>query len=126
MGYRIDFAVREDMMRAIVFGKSSNSHARWIARDIAGQADREAVRRLLIDVRRLADRVGRLGTLLMAKGGPRDMKDCRVAVVDVKENDPYYVFAETAARGRGYALRYFYDPAAAESWLRDSGDRATG
>jgi hypothetical protein len=113
MGYRIDYALRDGCLRAIVSGKSSLEHATSIARDIAEQASRESVEHLLIDVRNLLGRVGTLGTLLAPQGAA-----LRVAVLDVSDNDPYYVFSETSARMRGRALRYFYDPAAALRWLR--------
>jgi hypothetical protein len=119
MGYRIDYAVSDGTLRAVVSGKSSLEQASCIARDIAEQANRQSVRQLLIDVRRLLGRVGTLGTLL----GPRgEMEGCRVAVLDVSDNDPYYVFSENAARMRGRALRYFYDPAAALRWLHTTSD----
>lgn len=119
MGYRIDFAVRDGTLRAVVSGKSSLAHAGSIARDIAEQASREATKQLLIDVRRLLGRVGTLGAMLEPKG---EMAGCRVAVLDVRDNDPYYVFSEYAARMRGRELRYFYDLAAALRWLGASTD----
>lgn len=119
MGYRIDFAVRDGTLRAVVSGNSSLEHAASIARDIAEQASRQAVRQLLIDVRSLLGRVGTLGTMLGPQG---EMAGCRVAVLDVSDNDPYYVFSENAARMRGRELRYFYDPAAALRWLNASPD----
>jgi hypothetical protein len=115
MGYRIDFALRDGTLRAVVSGRSSLAHAACIGRDIAEQASRVSARQLLIDVRRLLGRVGTLGTLL----GPRSMSDCRVAVLDVLENDPYYAFPEDAARRRGRSLRYFYDPKSALRWLAE-------
>jgi hypothetical protein len=114
MGYRIEFAVSDGTLRAVVSGKSSLEHAGSIARDIADQASRQSIRQLLIDVRKLLGRVGTLGTMLGPQG---EMAGCRVAVLDVSDNDPYYVFSENAARMRGRELRYFYDPAAALRWL---------
>ena len=122
MGYRIEFAEHEGTVRAVVSGKASASQAGWIARDIAEQAKRVAGRELLIDLRRLADRLGALGALLMAPLGPRSMPECRVAVVDVRENDPYYALHEYAARSKGYRLRYFDNPSSALSWLRCTRD----
>jgi len=43
-------------------------------------------------------------------------------VLDVKENDRYYVFAELAARSLGCSLRHFDGSTAAISWLRNAGD----
>jgi hypothetical protein len=114
MGYRIDYAMRDGMLKVVVSGKSSLEHAASIARDIAEQANRHAVKQLLIDVRSLLGRVGTLGTLLEPRGA---MAGFRIAVLDVSDNDPYYVFSENAARMRGRELRYFYDPAAALRWL---------
>jgi hypothetical protein len=120
VGYRIDYAVRNGTLKAVVSGKSSLEHAASIARDIAQQAHREAVRQLLIDVRSLLGRVGTLGALLDPQG---EMQGCRVAVLDVSDNDPYSVFSENAARMRGRELRYFYDAAAALRWLGASADQ---
>ncbi len=118
MGYRIHYAVREGTLRAVVSGKSSLEHAASIARDIAEQADEQSARQLLIDVRSLVDRVGTLGTLL----SPCAIADCRVAVVDISDNDSHYAFSEHVARAEGRALRYFYDLGAAMRWLRSRAD----
>jgi hypothetical protein len=119
MGYRIDFAVRDGTLRAVVSGRTSLAHAASIAQDIADQASLQSVKQLLIDVRKLFGRVGTLGTMLGPQG---EMAGCRVAVLDVSNNDPYYVFSENAARMRGRELRYFYDPAEALRWLGASAD----
>ena len=120
MGYRIDFDVREGALYAVVRGKSSSAHAAWIGQDIAEQARRHATRRLLIDLRGLAGRVGNLATLLSAPRGARALANCKVAVLDIEDNDPYYVFAEMNSRGVGDGLRYFAQPSAALSWLSGS------
>ena len=114
MGYRIDYAQREGKLKAVVSGKASLDYAKRIARDIVEQASSQAAKQLLIDVRRLMGRVGTLGALMLPMTG---VPDCRVAVLDVRENDPHYVFPEHAAQRRGSALRLFYDPAAALRWL---------
>jgi len=120
MGYRIHYAMGGGTMRATVLGKSSLAHAAGIARDIAEQAAQRAVKQLLIDVRGLVDRVGTLGTLVLATCRP--VSDCRVALLDTRDNDRYHPFSEGAARSRGHAVRYFDDAAAALSWLRSSAD----
>ena len=53
-----------------------------------------------------------------------EMAGCRVAVLDVSDNDPYYVFSENHARMRGRELRYFYDPNAALRWLGSDANSA--
>jgi hypothetical protein len=114
MGYRIEYAQREGTLKAVVSGRSSLEHAAGIAQDIAEQAARQAARHVLIDLRRLADRVGTLGRLVLAAAEA----DCRVAVLDVRENDPHYAFCEPVAFRRGAALRVFHDPLAAARWLQ--------
>ena len=114
MAYRIDYTQRDNCLEVVVSGRSSLEHASSITRDIAEQASRQAARQLLIDVRKLLGRVGALGTLLDPQG---PMNGCKVAVLDVSDNDPYYVFSENVARARGRALRYFYDSSAAIRWL---------
>jgi hypothetical protein len=101
MAYRIDYELRDGCLQAVVSGKSSLEHAPRITQDIAEQASRQAARQLLIDVRNLFGRVGTLGKLLDAHG---PMEGRKVAVLDLTDDDPYYVFSENAARGRGGAL----------------------
>ena len=117
MGWLISYATGYGMLRAVVSGRSTNEDAARIARDIAGEADRQTLRRVLIDVRRLGDRVGTLGLLSMAAGSPGQMRDYRVAVVDAVENDAYYALHEIAASARGYMLRCFTSAADAARWL---------
>src|SRR3954466_107487 len=104
MGYQIEFAVRDDMLRAVVSGRaSSDTTATWIAKDIADEAKKEARKQLLVDLRRLGNRVGSLASILIPRGWRR-ATDYRVAVLDLPENDPHYVFLELAARTSGYEL----------------------
>src|SRR5258708_16241108 len=107
MSYRIDYAVRDGTLRAVVSGKSPLEHAASITRDIAEQASRQSVRQLLIDVRSLLGRVGTLGTLLGPQG---EMAGCRVAVPDVRDNDPDYVFSENSPPQPCPPLHSFYSP----------------
>jgi hypothetical protein len=109
VGYRIDYLAREGVLSAVVSGKSK--YAARIARDIAAQARERAAHQLLIDLRRLEDRVGNLGTLVGTIGSRR------IAVLDVMENDRYYVFAEMLARSLGCTLRHFADARSALRWL---------
>jgi hypothetical protein len=115
MGYRIDFTGVGGMMRATVSGKSSLRSAACIARDIAEQAAQRAAKKLLIDVRALADRVGTLGALLVGTCAPGP--DCRVALVDTAEHERYALFSEATARRRGYQVRAFDNHSDALSWL---------
>jgi hypothetical protein len=110
VGYRIEFTVGGGVLRAIVSGQSAFVGA--IAREIGEQARKSAVRHVLIDVRRLRDRYGRLRSLLASQELP-----ARIAVLDVWQNDRYYIFAELAARRLGCQLRRFDDERAALSWL---------
>lgn len=118
MGCLINYATGDGVLRAVVTGRSTQQDAAWIARDIAEQAGRQPSRRVLIDVRRLADRVGTLGMLSLAMVAPGEVRGYRVAVVDAFENDTYYALHEVTAKARGYVLRCFTSAAAAAKWLR--------
>jgi len=115
MGYRIDFGIEQGAggrtLQARIQGRSSR-HAERIGRDIAEQAKRESARQLLIDVRGLADRLGALGTLVLAACHHR-----RVAVIDSGDNELFHPFSELKAQQRGYEVRYFFDAATALEWL---------
>ena len=117
MAYRIQYQAQGGFLSAVVSGKSK--YATRIARDIGAQASERAAGQLLIDLRRLEDRVGHLGVLIAAKGGPA-RGNRRIAVLDVAENDRYYVFAEALARSLGCTLRHFADAASALTWLSRS------
>jgi hypothetical protein len=110
MGYRIDFTVNGSTMQATVRGRSRQADV--IARDIAAEARRAAVKQLLIDVRGLVDRLGALGALVVTARGKR-----RVAVVDSRDNETWHAFPEDEARRRGCQMRVFCDPASALAWL---------
>jgi hypothetical protein len=117
MGYCIEYAVGGGVLRAVVSGRSS--FASSIAQDIGKLARDSAVRRMLIDVRKLRDRRGRLRALLAARHVPE-----RIAVLDTWQHDNYYVFAELAAKNRGVLLRRFDDEQEALHWLQFGPDAA--
>jgi hypothetical protein len=110
MGYCIRYAVAGGVLRAVVSGGSSFVSS--IAEDIDQVARNSAVRRVLVDVRKLKDRLGRLRALLAARHAPE-----RIAVLDNWEHDGYYVFAEMAAKSRGTLLRRFDNEEEALLWL---------
>ena len=113
--------MRDGVLQAVVSGRTSGRDApdlsAWIARDIAEQANREALRRVLIDLRGLADRLGSLGELSLASAAPAAVAGYRVAVVDALENERYYALHELAARARGFVLKCFSSAADAAQWL---------
>jgi len=117
VGYRIEYALRDGTMQARISGKSTLGHATSIAREIAEEAARRAVRDLLIDVRGLMDRVGTLGTLALEACGQGKLA-ARVALVDTSDNERWHILSEGLARSRGYALRCFNDRASAMAWLQ--------
>jgi hypothetical protein len=121
VGYCIEFALRAGTLQAVVTGKANDVFARFIARDIADEASRHAAKRLLIDVRRLRDRLGSLGTL--ARLPARGAKPRRIAVVDAKEFDTWYAFPELSVRKRGAQMRRFPDAGTALRWLSEPSDR---
>ena len=120
MGCLINYAARDGLLRAEVWGKSSLHEAAWIARDIVEQTVQQAARHVLIDVRRLADRLGKLGMLSMVLVDPAELSGYRVAIVDIQEHDAFYARHEAKARDRGYALRCFTSAEDAKSWLLNS------
>ena len=120
MGYRIDFAMRAGTLNAVVLGRGSALYARRIAGDIAEEAARQAAKRVLIDLRRLHDRLGSLSVLSLPPKG--SMKPERIAIVDVAALDGYYAFSEVTARRAGARLRRFADAAAAMHWLCEPSD----
>lgn len=120
MGYFIHFAVREGTLQAAVSGRAGALQVERIAQDISAEAGRGTVRRVLIDVRGLRDRLGSLGALSMLRCAPARMSGYRVAVVDSMENDAYYALHEMAAQARGYVLRCFSSVAEALRWLRST------
>lgn len=124
MGCRIRYAVHDGMLRAVVSGRALDrrgaQHGAWIAQDIAAEAGRQALSRVLIDLRGLADRLGSLGALSLARVGSARVRGYRVAVVDGPDHDAYYAFHEIAARARGYVLRCFGSSDEAARWLRSA------
>ena len=110
MGYCIEYAVGGGVLRAVITGRSTLASS--IARDLGQLARDSAVRHVLVDVRKLRDRLGRLRALLGGRHIPE-----RIAVLDNWENDGFYVFAEMAARARGIVLKRFDDEGEALSWL---------
>lgn len=122
MGCQVSCAVRGEMLQAVVSGRASRDAAAWIARAIVEQAMGQTVRNVLIDVRRLGDRLGALGTLALTGGDAPPVRGYRVAVVDVMEHDPYYALHEQTAKRRGFALRCFTNAVDAVHWLARPGD----
>lgn len=119
MPCQLNCVVRDGVLSAEVSGRSSASDAAWIARAIVEQASEQAVRRVMIDVRRLSDRLGSLGELALATALPGI--GCRIAMVDIAEHDRYYALHEESARRRGFELRGFSDRRQAASWLKEAG-----
>ena len=83
-----------------------------LTREIGRQARENSTSFLLVDVRGLRDRAGRLREVLADRTIPS-----RIAVVDTASNERLYVFAEIDAAHRGCTLRRFDDPDSAMSWL---------
>lgn len=91
---------------------SGSSSPGAIARDLAREARTNSTRNLLVDVRRLRDRVARLREVLASRRLPQ-----RIAILDGSHNERLYVFAELDAQRRGCTLRRFEDQEAALAWL---------
>jgi len=110
MGYRLDYSVSGGVLMVTISGSCPTPGA--IARDIGREARENEVRNVLVDVRRLQDRIGKIRDLLAEQDGPK-----RIAVLDNVLNERLYVFAEIDARARGCALRRFDTQAEAIRWL---------
>ena len=119
MACQLNCVVRSGVLSAVVSGRCtgprSGFDAAWIGRAILEQASSQAIRRVLIDVRRLGDRLGSLGELALSAAVPAP--GYRVAVLDTAEHDSYYALHEATARRRGIELRGFSDSREAASWL---------
>ena len=110
MTYRIGYSVSGKVLMATISGSCPTPGI--LAREIGRQARENSASYLLVDVRGLSDRAGRLRELLTDRSIPG-----RIAVVDSAQNDRIYTFAEIDAASRGCVLKRFDDPDAALKWL---------
>lgn len=110
MAYRIEYSVTGRVLKATLSGSCPS--AGIITREIARQARENSASCLLVDVRGLNDRAGRLREVLASRSIPG-----RIAIVDHAGNDRLYVFAELDAASRGCVLKRFDAPEAAFKWL---------
>ena len=110
MSYRIQYSVSGRVLMATLSGSCPTPAV--IAREIGRQARENSASYLLVDVRGLRDRAGRLREVLADRSIPG-----RIAVVDNAGNDRLYTFAEIDAAARGCILRRFDDADAALKWL---------
>ena len=113
MSYRIAFSQTGDVLVATISGTCPKPGT--LAQEIGSHAREIAARHLVVDMRRLLDRAGRLRELFSHKSVPR-----RVAVIDSARNERLYLFAEIDARRRGCTLRRFDDHESAVNWLLGS------
>jgi len=110
MTYRIGYSVSGKVLMATISGSCPTPGI--LAREIGRQARENSASYLLVDVRGLQDRAGRLRELLADRSIPG-----RIAVVDTAENDRLYDFAAIDAANRGCVLKRFDEPDAALQWL---------
>lgn len=110
MSYHISYSVSGKVLMATISGSCPTPA--FLAREISRQVRENSASRLLIDVRGLHDRAGRLREVLADRSIP-----ARIAVVDSPANERLYLFAQVDARARGCLLRRFDDPDSALKWL---------
>jgi hypothetical protein len=110
MSYRIEYGVAGKVLMATISGSCPTPGV--LTREIGRQARENSTSYLLVDVRGLRDRAGRLREVLCDRSIPG-----RIAVVDDAANERLYRFAELDAHNRGCVLRRFDDADAALSWL---------
>lgn len=118
MACRINYVVRDGLLRAVVSGRATWRDALWLGRDIIEQSASQAAQRILIDVRNFTDRLGMLDLIALPEGNVPLARGCRIAVLDTQANDHHYARPEAEARRRGVQLRSFSSDAEAASWLR--------
>jgi hypothetical protein len=112
MSYRIGYSLSGNVLTATISGSCPTPA--FLAREIARQARENSASYLLVDVRGLRDRAGRLQQLLTDRSIPG-----RIAIVDTRENERLYTFAEIDAAHRGCLLKRFDDPESAMKWLAE-------
>jgi hypothetical protein len=110
MSYRIEYSVSGKVLMATISGSCPTPG--MLAREIGRQARENSASFLLVDVRGLQDRAGRLSEVLADRSIP-----ARIAVVDSAANERLYRFAELDAGLRGCVLRRFDDAESALKWL---------
>jgi len=110
VSYRIHYSVSGGVLMATISGSCPTPG--MLARELSRQARENSTSFLLVDVRGLRDRAGRLNEVLHDRSIP-----ARIAVVDTPANDRLYRFAELDAALRGCILRRFDDPDSALKWL---------
>jgi hypothetical protein len=110
MSYRIQYSLNGKVLMATISGSCPTPA--FLAREIGRHARENSASFLLVDVRGLEDRAGRLSQLLQDRSIP-----ARIAVVDNAANERLYKFAEFDAALRGCILRRFDDSDAALKWL---------
>ena len=110
MSYRIEYSLTGRVLKATISGSCPTPGL--ITREISRQARENSASYLLVDVRGLRDRAGRLREVLTDRTIPG-----RIAVVDSAANDRLYVFAEIDAQRRGCTLKRFDNPESAMDWL---------
>ena len=110
VGFRIEYSVSGKVLMATISGSCPTPGL--LTRELSRQARENSVSHLLVDVRGLRDRAGRLREVLADRSIP-----ARIAIVDTAENERLYVFAAIDAAARGCTLRRFDDPESALEWL---------
>jgi len=110
MSYRIEYSVSGGVLMATISGTCPTPG--FITREISRQARENSASCLLVDVRGLRDRAGRLREVLASRSIPG-----RIAIVDSAANERLYRFAQIDAASRGCVLQRFEEPDAALKWL---------
>jgi len=110
VGYRIEYSVSGKVLMATISGSCPTPGL--LTRELSRQARENSTSHLLVDVRGLRDRAGRLREVLTDRSIP-----ARIAVVDDSANERLYRFAEIDAQARGCTLKRFNDPESALEWL---------
>lgn len=122
MSYNLTIEKKGDVLWVTATGMRSLETVISMSKDIMAACAEQKVRRVLIDVRELKERM-KMGEIyeISDKYFPK-IRDRSVithsAIVDLKEFEHEYKFFETVAMNRGFNLRLFSDPDEAVEWLR--------
>lgn len=123
MSYDLTTERKGDVLWVTAEGIRSRDTVLAIAEDILAASVEEGVKKVLVDVRKLAGRLSTAAAYDIPDQHFPKMRDrsviTRAAIVDLKEFERSYRFFEDVAVNRGFNLRIFPDPDEAMRWLAE-------
>ena len=120
MSYTIQIEKRNHYLFFEVYGQRDYSATEKLARSIFESAEEHRISRLLIDVWNYSGRLGVADTYRLVTGSFPDFRKKgidQIAIIDTRPDKKSAWFFETVASNRGFSIKFFDDPDAAEAWL---------